>query len=572
MSNLHEFTAEPMIAYFSMEIGVKNDIPTYSGGLGILAGDTIKSAADLKLPLVAVTLVSRKGYFTQEIENSGWQREKPVIWDPANYMQLMPEKVKVQIEGRDVRIQAWLYLVISPTGGKVPIFFLDADLPENTPEDRGITDYLYGGDSTYRIKQEIVLGIGGVRMLQAMEFHIKKFHMNEGHAAFLSLELLHRFKRDIESVWDERSIWDVARVRDLCVFTTHTPIEAGHDKFPYPLVKHVLGEVIPFDTLRDLAGRDSLNMTMLALNLSKYINGVAKKHGEVSQHMFPGYHIHAITNGVHTFTWTCDEMARVFDKYIPGWANEPELFVRSGNIPELELWEAHREAKRKLLEYVQQTTGAALDLNVLTLGFARRFTAYKRPHLLFSDIDRLIKINEKEKIQIIYAGKAHPHDDAGKILIQGIHGYRDKLKGKIDIAFLAGYNMDTALKLVSGVDVWLNTPLRPLEASGTSGMKAAHNGVVNFSVLDGWWIEGHIEGFTGWSIGSTTPETAQSGASNAEDAADLYNKLENLILPKYYDPDKSGWSRMMKNAISKNAYYFNSHRMMRRYVTEAYIR
>ena len=572
MNNLHEFTAEPMIAYFSMEIGVKNDIPTYSGGLGILAGDTIKSAADLKLPLVAVTLVSRKGYFTQEIEASGWQREKPVIWDPAKYMQLLPEKVKVQIEGRDVYIQTWLYLVISPTGGKVPIFFLDTDLPENTPEDRGITDYLYGGDSNYRIKQEIVLGMGGVRMLQAMEFHIKKFHMNEGHAAFLSLELLHRFKRDIESVWDERSIWDVARVRDLCVFTTHTPIEAGHDKFPYPLVKHVLGEVIPFDTLRDLAGRDSLNMTLLALNLSKYINGVAKKHGEVSQHMFPGYHINAITNGVHTFTWTCEEMAGLFDKYIPGWANEPELFVRSGNIPELELWEAHREAKRKLLEYVQQTTGVALDLNVLTLGFARRFTAYKRPHLLFSDIDRLIRINEKEKIQIIYAGKAHPHDDAGKILIQGIHGYRDKLKGKIDVAFLPGYNMDTALKLVSGVDVWLNTPLRPLEASGTSGMKAAHNGVVNFSVLDGWWIEGHIEGFTGWSIGSTTSDTAQSGASNAEDAADLYHKLENVILPKYYDPDKSGWSRMMKNAISKNAYYFNSHRMMRRYVTEAYIR
>ncbi len=572
MNNLHEFTAEPMIAYFSMEIGVKNDIPTYSGGLGILAGDTIKSAADLKLPLVAVTLVSRKGYFTQELDTGGWQRETPVIWDPAKYMELMQEKVKVQIEGRDVYIQAWLYRVISPTGGKVPIFFLDTDLPENTPEDRGITDYLYGGDSAYRIKQEIVLGMGGVRMLQAMEFHVKKFHMNEGHAAFLSLELLHRFKRDIESVWDERSVWDMARVRDLCVFTTHTPIEAGHDKFPYPLVKQVLGEIIPFDVLKELAGNDNLNMTMLALNLSKYINGVAKKHGEVSQHMFPGYHIHAITNGVHTFTWTCDEMAKLFDKFIPGWANEPELFVRSGNIPELELWEAHREAKRKLLEYVQQTTGIAMDLNALTIGFARRFTAYKRPHLLFSDIDRLVKINERGRIQIVYAGKAHPHDDPGKKLIQGIYGYRDKLKGKIDIAFLPSYNMDTALKLVSGVDVWLNTPLRPLEASGTSGMKAAHNGVVNFSVLDGWWIEGNIEGFTGWSIGSVTPEVKETAAMDAEDAADLYNKLENLIIPKYYDPNKSGWSRMMKSAISKNAYYFNSHRMMRRYVTEAYIR
>lgn len=572
MNNLHEFTAEPMIAYFSMEIGIKNDIPTYSGGLGILAGDTIKSAADLQLPLVAVTLISRKGYFTQEIDTSGWQKEKPVMWDPANYMTLLPEKVKVQIEGRDVYIQAWLYPVISPTGGKVPIFFLDTDLPENTPQDRGITDYLYGGDNTYRIKQEVVLGMGGVRMLQALDFHIKKFHMNEGHASFLALELLLRLKRDIESVWDERSVWDIPRVRDLCVFTTHTPVEAGHDKFPYSLVKQVLGEIIPLDVLRDLAGKDNLNMTLLALNLSKYINGVAKKHGEVSQHMFPGYHIHAITNGVHTFTWTCDEMAKLFDKYIPGWANEPELFVRSGNIPELDLWEAHREAKRKLFDHVRQTTGVTLDLNALTIGFARRATAYKRPHLLFYNIERLLQIVEKGKIQIVYAGKAHPNDDNGKKLIQGIYGYRDRLKGKVDIAFLPGYDMNIALKLVSGVDVWLNTPLRPLEASGTSGMKAAHNGVVNFSVLDGWWIEGHIEDFTGWSIGGPPSETMQPGTSDAEDAADLYYKLENLIIPKYYNPDKSGWSRMMKNAISKNAYYFNSHRMMRRYVTEAYIR
>jgi len=572
MNNLHEFTAEPMIAYFSMEIGIKNDIPTYSGGLGILAGDTIKSAADLNLPLVAVTLITHKGYFNQEIDSMGWQREKPVIWDPAKHMTLLPEKARVQIEGRDVYIQAWLYKVVSPAGGKVPILFLDTNLPENAPQDRAITDCLYGGDSAYRIKQEIVLGMGGVRMLQTLEFHIKKYHMNEGHASFLALELLHRFKRDIESVWDERSVWDVMRVRDLCVFTTHTPVEAGHDKFPYPLVKQVLGEIIPFDVLKDLAGKDSLNMTLLALNLSKYINGVAKKHGEVSQQMFPGYHIHAITNGVHTFTWTCSEMAKLFDKYLPGWANEPELFVRSGNIPELELWEAHREAKRKLIEYVGQATGEVMDLNHLTIGFARRATAYKRPHLLFHNIDRLIQISEKGKLQIIYAGKAHPHDDNGKRLIQGIHEYRQRMQGNVKIAFLPGYDMDIALKLVSGVDVWLNTPLRPLEASGTSGMKAAHNGVLNFSVLDGWWIEGHIEGFTGWSIGAMPFETTHPVTSDVEDAADLYNKLENLIIPAFYNTDKSCWSRMMKNAISKNAYYFNSHRMMRRYVTEAYIR
>ncbi len=572
MNSLQEFTAEPMIAYFSMEIGVKNDIPTYSGGLGILAGDTIKSAADLELPLIAVTMITRKGYFNQELDSMGWQHEKPVLWDPAKYMTLLKEKVKVQIESRDVYIQAWVYMVISPTGGKVPILFLDTDIPENAPQDRSITDSLYGGDSSYRIKQEVVLGMGGVRMLQALEFHIKKYHMNEGHASFLALELLVRFKRDIESVWDERSVWDVARVRDLCVFTTHTPVEAGHDKFAYPLVKQVLGEIIPFDVLKELAGRDNLNMTLLALSLSKYINGVAKKHGEISQHMFPGYHIHAITNGVHSFTWTCRDIAKLFDIYIPGWANEPELFVRCGNIPELELWEAHREAKRKLLTYVGEVTGVIMDLNSLTIGFARRATAYKRPHLLFHDIERLLKISEKGKLQFIYAGKAHPHDDNGKRLIQGIHAYRDRLRGRIEIAFLPGYDMDIALKLVSGVDIWLNTPLRPLEASGTSGMKAAHNGVMNFSVLDGWWIEGHIEGFTGWSIGGMPTETSASGSSDAEDAADLYNKLEKVIIPRYYNPDKSEWSRMMKNAISKNAYYFNSHRMMRRYVTEAYIR
>lgn len=561
-----------MIAYFSMEIGIRNDIPTYSGGLGILAGDTIKSSADLKLPMLAVTLISRKGYFRQELGSDNWQVEQPVVWDPGRLMTLLPEKVKVHIEGRDVTVQAWVYLVVSPTGGKVPVLFLDTDCAENSPQDRGITDYLYGGDHTYRIKQEVVLGMGGVRMLRALDFHIKKYHMNEGHASFLALELLMRYKRDIESVWDERSVWDVSRVRDLCVFTTHTPVEAGHDKFPYPLVKQVLGDNLPIEVLKDLGGKENLNMTLLALNLSKYVNGVAKKHGEISQHMFPGYHIHAITNGVHSFTWTCPEMAKLFDKYIPGWANEPELFVRCGNIPELELWEAHREAKRRLLDYVHEVTGIAMDVNTLTIGFARRATAYKRPHLLFHDIDRLAKINGQGKIQIIYAGKAHPQDDSGKRLIMGIYEYQEKLKNEIAIAFLPGYNMDIALKLVAGVDVWLNTPLRPLEASGTSGMKAAHNGVVNFSVLDGWWIEGHIEGFTGWSIGPAPLETSQSLSSDKEDADDLYHKLEAFIIPTYYSPNKSSWTRMMKNAISKNAYYFNSHRMMRRYVTEAYIR
>lgn len=573
LTQLNEFIKEPKIAYFSMEIGITNDIPTYSGGLGVLAGDTIKSGADLKLPMVAVTLLSKRGYFTQEIDERGRQIELPALWEPSRYMTLVPAKAYVQIEGRDVVIQAWLYVVRSLTGGGIPVFFLDTDVDGNSPEDREITSYLYGGDQTYRLKQEIVLGIGGVKMLHELGFEIKKYHMNEGHASLLTIELLLRYKRPIEDVWDERLVWDVRRVKDICVFTTHTPVEAGHDKFSYDLVLRIMGEPIPLHTLQELGGRDNLNMTLLALNLSEFVNGVAKKHGQVSQSMFPGYEISAITNGVHTYTWTAESFKRLYDKYLLGWANEPELFVRVGRIPDEELWAAHMEAKRVLIDFVNAETNAGMDYETLTIGFARRATAYKRPDLLFSDIERLERI-AAGKIQIIYSGKAHPKDDNGKWLIEKIHAIKERLKGKIKMAYIKNYDMDKALKLVSGVDVWLNTPLRPREASGTSGMKAAHNGVINFSVLDGWWIEGHIEGFTGWAIGPSPTEitlTDNVGDVEKRDTEDLYNKLESIIIPMYYN-GRHTWVRMMQNAIGKNAYYFNSHRMMRRYVTEAYIR
>lgn len=563
---LDELTKEPKIAYFSMEIGLNKDIPTYSGGLGVLAGDTIKSAADLRLPLVAVTLLTKKGYFRQVLDERGRQREEPEDWDPTRFMIPLPQRVSVEIEGRTVQIQAWVYEVRSLTGGVVPVFFLDTDIDENQALDREITHYLYGGDRSYRLKQEMVLGIGGVRMLDELGFRIKKYHMNEGHASLLAIELLREFKKDIEEVWDERLVWDVERVKDLCVFTTHTPVEAGHDKFPYELVSKIMGDFIPLYVLQDLGGKDHLNMTLLALNLSKYVNGVAKKHGEVSKNMFPGYEIHAITNGVHSFTWTCDSFKRLYDKYLPGWANEPELFVRVGRIPDDELWEAHMEAKRHLLDFVKEKTGVEMSPDIFTIGFARRATAYKRADLLFSDIERLERIG-KGRLQIIYAGKAHPKDEAGKFLIERIFVIKEKLKDSIKIVYLENYNIEVASKLVSGVDVWLNTPLRPLEASGTSGMKATHNGVPNFSVLDGWWIEGHIEGFTGWAIGPSPDVPADPD----KDADDLYNKLENTILPIFYN-DRHTWIRIMQNAIGKNAYYFNSHRMMRRYVTEAYIR
>ena len=570
MSILEKYITEPKIAYFSMEVGLRDDIPTYSGGLGILAGDTVKSASDLCLPFIAVTLMSRKGYFRQEIDSEGRQKEFPVVWDPSKLLTNAEEKISIFIENREVFVQAWIYFVESPRVASVPVIYLDTDLPENSAEDRTLTDQLYGGDESYRLKQEMILGIAGVRMLRKLGFQVKKYHMNEGHAAFLTLELLHEYKKDIEAVWDESHIWDTEAVRNLCVFTTHTPVEAGHDKFSYELFNNIFGDYFPENILKTLAGEKNVNMTLLGFNLSKYVNGVAKKHGEVSQNMFPGYQINAITNGVHSYTWTSDSFKQIFDKYLPGWANEPEIFVRIGVIPDDEIWAAHIDAKKKLIDYVNSVSDADMDIDTLTIGFARRSTAYKRADLLFSDIDRLEKIGSG-KIQLIYGGKAHPKDIPGKELIEKIISYKTDLKGKIKIAFIQNYNMDIALKLVSGADIWLNTPLRPLEASGTSGMKAAHNGVINFSVLDGWWIEGHIEGFTGWAIGPAAKEIVPDENMNQIDAEDLYNKLEKVIIPLYYD-DRKTWIRMMQNAIGKNAYYFNSHRMMRRYVTEAYIR
>ncbi len=444
------------------------------------------------------------------------------------------------------------------TGGLVSILFLDTDVEGNTSEDREITSFLYGGDERYRLKQEIVLGIGGVKMLEASGFKIRKYHMNEGHSSLLTLELLRKNGMSLD------------KVRDLCIFTTHTPIEAGHDKFPYDVVQETIGEIVPLDILKRLGGQDGLNMARLALNLSKYVNGVAKRHKDFSLKLFPGYHISAITNGVHSFTWTCDSFRKLYDKYLPGWANEPELLVRVDGIPDEEIWEAHTEAKRKLMDFVHKKTNVSLDRDVLTLGFARRATAYKRPNLLFSDLERLGEVNSRGRIQAIFAGKAHPRDWSGKQLIEEIYGYIEKLKEVMKIVYLEDYGMQMSAKFTSGVDVWLNTPLPPLEASGTSGMKAAHNGVINFSVLDGWWIEGCVEDVTGWAIGPSPKESITKDERRIRELEDLYNKLEYLIIPTFYKK-RDDWIHMMENSIGKVAYYFNSHRMMRRYVTEAYL-
>lgn len=556
---LKKLTNEPKIAYFTMEIGLCEEIPTYSGGLGILAGDATKSAADLEIPFIAVTLLNRKGYFTQELTRDGRQIEHPVKWNPKKYLTPLPARAEVRIHGRRVLIRPWLYTIKSAfSAAKVHVIFLDTDLPENILKDRKISYFLYGGDAKYRLKQEIVLGVGGVRILKTLGINVKKYHMNEGHAAFLTLELL------------RMDNFNLGKTRSACVFTTHTPVAAGHDQFNYELVEEQMEPLVAPELLRKLCGKERLNMTKLAFNMSDYVNGVAKQHQRISEKMFPGYEIHAITNGVHSHTWTHPALRKLYNKYIAGWANEPELFIRAPIIPNEEIWKARTKAKSELIDYVNRLTGVGMKKNVLTIGFARRATAYKRHNFIFSNLERLKEIAKIHPFQIIFAGKAHPKDLGGKKIIREVFKNIKKLKGKIKIVYLPNYNIEMAKKLTSGSDVWLNTPERPMEASGTSGMKAAHNGVLNFSILDGWWIEGFVEGVTGWSIGPGANEKIKSVEAKKRELDDLYNKLEYAILPMYYDR-RDDWMNMMENSISKLAYYFNTHRMMRRYVLYAYL-
>lgn len=559
------FLTSRRIGYFSMEIALKSEIPTYSGGLGVLAGDTVRSAADLRIPMVAVTLVSRKGYFRQEIDAQGRQIEHPDPWDPSRYAYPLPAKIVVPIEGRDVWVGGWLYVLEGVGGGREPVILLDTDLPENRDDDRRITDSLYGGDAAYRLKQEIVLGIGGVRMLDALGFRISLYHLNEGHSALLTLQLLLRHAYEPDDLRPGEPRYDVPRVRDLCHFTTHTPVEAGHDRFPYELVHEVLGDIVDRETLRHFAGANELNTTRLALNLSEYVNGVAKKHAETSRQLFPGYTVSAITNGIHPFTWAHAEIGALYDKYVPGWCVEPELLMQADTrVPGDALWESHQRAKKALLDRIAAHCGITFDPALPVIGYGRRMTQYKRPELLFENLDELRRIASRHPFQVVLAGKAHPRDDSGKRAIERLHAIARELADAIPIAFLPNYSMEIGLAMIAGVDVWLNTPHPPLEASGTSGMKAALNGVPNLSVLDGWWVEGHIEGVTGWAIGNGDA----GGSSN--DAESLYRKLDEVVLPLY--ADRQAWIRLMLGVISRNASIFHSHRMMRRYAAEAYLR
>jgi starch phosphorylase len=539
---------------------------TYAGGLGVLAGDTARSCADLELRAVFVTLVSRAGYFRQKIDPQRGQLEEPDWWEPAQWCVALDAMVAVSIEGRPVWIRPWLFVHECPRGSQVPVLLLDTDLDQNSSEDRKLTDHLYGGDEVYRLKQEIVLGLGGRRLLHALGFEIRTYHLNEGHAALLILDLMERYRLRARDLEPGRPPFDIATIREHCVFTTHTPIEAGHDRFSYQLLEQLLPGFAAIEELKHVAGSDRLNMTQLALTFSGYINGVARRHAETTKQMFPGYRIHAVTNGVHVETWAHEAFRELYQSLCPQWAHEPELLVRALQWSEQEISRCHMAAKADLVRCVGEISGTKLDPDIPILGFARRMTGYKRPMLLFSDLDQLTSIASRYPFQIVMAGKAHPHDVEGKELIRKIYQVIDQLRGKVIGAFLPNYDMKIARTLVAGADVWLNTPLPPLEASGTSGMKAALNGVLNLSVMDGWWVEACIDNVTGWSIGLD----GDSGSDEHHGDA-LYDKLAGTALPLYYEQPER-WRWMMKQAIGNIAYYFNSQRMMRRYATEAYLR
>jgi starch phosphorylase len=548
-----------------MEVGLEPGLPTYSGGLGILAGDTLRAAADLGVQMAGVTLLYRRGYFRQRLDASGNQSEEPVSWEPASVLEPLQARVHVQIEGRRVAIRPWRFVVRGASGDVVPVYFLDTDLEENDPRDRELTNSLYGGDDRYRLCQEAVLGIGGVAMLRALGHEsIRTYHMNEGHSALLALALLEAENGKTKGAEIDKST--LKTVRSRCVFTTHTPVPAGHDQFDAALVRQILGEEAA--RFLEQAGclQGSLNMTQLALRFSRFVNGVAMRHGRLSQDMYPSYPIDSITNGVHAVTWTSEPFRALFDQHIPEWRRD-NLYMRYAiGIPLDEIRVAHAGAKRALFAEVKRRTDVVLDREAFTIGFARRAATYKRADLLFRDVERLRAIVRRiGPVQVVYGGKAHPRDEGGKELIRRVFGHARDLSSAVKVVYLEDYDMGLAKLVCAGVDVWLNNPHKPQEASGTSGMKAALNGVPSLSVMDGWWIEGCVEGVTGWSVG----DSWRVASDASREASSLYEKLEEQVMPAYYErPDD--FDIVRRSSIALNGSFFNSQRMVMQYVENAY--
>jgi starch phosphorylase len=604
---------EKQIAYFSFEFGLHESFPVYAGGLGVLSGDHVKEASDLGLPLVGVGFVYREGYFTQKISESGWQEDRsqglkfdelplmPVVDDMNN-----PFLVTVNFPDRDVQARVWCVQV-----GRVRLFLLDTNLEKNNPADRQITNRLYNSEVETRISQEFLLGVGGVRALRLLGFQPDVWHMNEGHSAFLTIERLRELVAEGVSI--EKAM---EQIRHSNTFTTHTPVPAGNDEFPIYLIEKFFSRIwqelgLNHDQFIDLARHtyswgDNFSMPILALRLSEKRNAVSELHGEVSRRMWSflwpkkpvdDVPIEYITNGVHHSSWLARRMGLLFERnFGAGWQDrldDPEMWSCIDNIPDGEIWAVRQHLKRKLITFSIQrarkqwmttsfhpvqviASGVLLDQYALTIGFARRFSTYKRAYLILRDFERLLKIinNPEKPVQIIFAGKAHPSDEPGKLVIQEVYRAVKDAKCGGRLVFLENYDMNVARYLVQGVDVWLNTPRRPNEASGTSGMKAALNGVLNFSVLDGWWREAY-NGRNGWAIGSDMdyPDPEQQ---DAIDSASLYDTLEKEIIPLYYQGHSTGsipnaWIAHMKESIRTLSPQFSTRRMVKEYVERFYL-
>ena len=602
------------VVYFSAEFGIHESVPVYSGGLGVLAGDHIKSASGLGIPLIAVGLFYKQGYFRQELDVDGYQHQEYILSRvdnlpiaPALDVEGKPVVVQIDTRSGSILAQVWRMSV-----GRVNLYLLDSDVEGNSPEDRELTSRLYGGDSRIRIRQELVLGIGGVKAIRAMGITPGVYHLNEGHSAFATLEAVRgRMERDGWS-YDEA----LRRVSRQTVFTTHTPVPAGHDRFDGGLVEEHLGPVrdamgISHDHLMSLGRVETHNheepfcMTVLALKLSRRANAVSALHGHVSRRMWNSLWpsrgeeevpIGHITNGVHVPSWLSWQMLQLYDRIFPaGWfrrMGEPDVWQKIYDVDSGELWETHYALKNLLLQFVRRRLArqcsrrgecdeaveharTVLDPNILTIGFARRFATYKRADLVLSDLDRLLAmISDPDRpIQIIFAGKAHPADEPGKALIRKIANLRHDERTSGRIVFVEDYDINVCRHLIQGVDVWLNNPRRPLEASGTSGQKVVLNGGLNCSILDGWWAEA-FDGRNGFAIGRGETH-AQDEITDQRDAAALYNVLEKEVIPLFYDRDSDGlpreWIRMMKNSISSLAWRFSAHRMVMDYARACYV-
>jgi starch phosphorylase len=605
---------EERIAYFSMEFGLHETLPIYSGGLGVLSGDHIKEASDLNLPFIGITFLYTHGYFTQRITEDGWQEAEQVnlSFDELPVMPVLDEDeqpltVTVELPGRDVSVRLWEIRV-----GRVPLYLLDSNVASNTESDRQLTARLYSSDLDLRISQELLLGIGGVRAMRALGFAPTIWHMNEGHSAFMVLE---RIREQVEAGMSFEDARDTVTRGNI--FTTHTPVPAGNDEFPLWLIDKYFSNLWPqlnltredfLDiALREMPWGETFSMPVLAFKMSRYSNGVSELHGQVARSMWnflwpekkeEDVPISHITNGIHTGSWLARRMRNLFNQYFPeDWwqrVDDPDVWEHVNDIPDEELWLVRRHLKRKMVSYFKDrarrqwltdsvhpvqvvAAGTLLDPYALTLGFARRFATYKRASLVFSDLERILRlINEPNRpVQIIFAGKAHPADEPGKLLIQEIYRKVKMSESGGRLVFIEDYDINVGRYLVQGVDVWLNTPRRPNEASGTSGQKAALNGVPNFSILDGWWREGY-NGKNGWAIGDDS-EAEDPQQQDEQDAESLYRTLENEIIPLYYD-NRYGdmdishdWLKVVKESIRTNAWRYSMTRMVKEYATALYI-